>query len=274
MALTLTYPAGGALVVGGTGNVGEGIVRQMALAGVPLYFTYRGEAGRDGESRSLHLERELRDGGFDVTRTKMDFSDAAAIRSVIQAVVKKTGRLHSVMCGAGATVPFRKMVDFTPEEVDRFFAYDALANFRLYREAVLEMRRSGGGSITVCTTMANTRVLDYDGISAASKGAVESISKQIAAEEGRHGIRCNAVAMGWTSAGTMDEVIATLPELTREPETEVEMVSHLLRNHAVRTRLGRNSSPEEAGNLFAFLASDQGAFITGQTIVFDGGITL
>lgn len=274
MALNLTFPAGGALVVGGTGRVGEGIARQLAKAGVPLFFTYRG-LSEASEEKARAIEAGLREAGADVTRIKLDFTDAGAIRGVIDAVEAKHGRLHSVLCGAAPEVPFRKMADFTPEEVDVFFAEDALAHVRLYREAVLAMRGTGGGSITVCTTMANTRIIDYDGISAVSKASVESLSKQIAAEEGLHGIRCNTVAIGWTADEGMEQTLALLPRLEgREPESYVEMLSHILHSHHDRSRLKRNSTPEDAGNLFAFLASEQASFVTGQSIVFDGGITL
>jgi NAD(P)-dependent dehydrogenase (short-subunit alcohol dehydrogenase family) len=270
MALTLSYPAGGALIIGGTGRVGEGITRQMALASVPLVFTYGGRS----EARAAALEAELRASGHDVTRQQLDFRNEAAIRHVIQSVADRHGRLHSLLCAGGPEVPFAKMADFKPEEIDRFFEYDALAHFRLYREAVLAMRETGGGSITVCTTIANTRIIDYDGISAISKAAVESISKQIAAEEGPYGIRCNTVQISWTAPETMAETLQHLPRPDKAPETYTEMMADMLNNHFDRSRLKRNSRPEEAGFLFAFLASDQAAYLTGQSLVFDGGITL
>lgn len=274
MSLNLTFPAGGALVVGGTGRVGEGIVRQLAQAGVPVTFAYRG-LSEGSRAKAEAIEAELRGAGHKVNRVQLDFTDAGDIRKAIGIAIERNGRLHSVLCGGAPEVPFRKMVDFEPEEVDRFFFEDALAHFRLYREAVLEMRGSGGGSITVCTTMANSRVIDYDGISAASKAAVDSFCRQIAAEEGEHGIRCNTVAIGWTAAEPMDETLAMLPKVEgREPQSYEDMLSLMLHSHHQRSRLKRNSTPTEAGALFAFLASDQAAFITGQSVIFDGGITL
>jgi NAD(P)-dependent dehydrogenase (short-subunit alcohol dehydrogenase family) len=270
MALTLSYPDGGALIIGGTGRVGEGITRQMAKADVPLVFTHGGRS----EARAIALERELREAGHDVTRQQLDFRDAAAIAQAIQSVVDRHGRLHSLLCGGSPEVPFAKMADFKPEEIDRFFEYDALAHFRLYREAVLAMRQTGGGSITVCTTIANSRIIDYDGISAISKAAVESISKQIAAEEGAYGIRCNTVQISWTAAEKMEETLQHLPRPDKTPETYTEMMASMLNDHWDRSRLKRNSQPEEAGFLFAFLASDQASYLTGQSLVFDGGITL
>lgn len=274
MTLALSYPAGGALVIGGTGRIGEGIARQMAKAGVPLIFTHRGGSAASRE-KAAAIKADLQAQGHDVDSVVMDFTDAAAIRDAMTQVVERHGRLHSVLCGAAPEVPFRKMADFLPEEIDVFFAEDALAHFRLFREAVLIMRQSGGGSITACATIANTRVVDYDGISAASKAAVDSFCRQIAAEEGLHKIRCNTVGIAWTAAETMADTLAMLPKQPGKiPESYQDMLTEMLHGHHHNSRLKRNSSPQEAGDLFAFLASDQAAFITGRSIMFDGGITL
>ena len=275
MAFTLTYPSGGALIVGGTGRVGEGIVRQMAKTDVPLVFTYRGAEGSNGEQKSLELERELQQAGHDVTRLKLDFSDQQAIHDAIGLVVSKTGRIHSVMCAGGPEVPFDRLADLETADLDKFIKLDVLSHYRLYRESVQAMRKTGGGSITVCTTMANTRVFNFLGLSSSAKGAVEAFSKQIAAEEGIHNIRSNAVRIGWVSQDTLESVDAMLPPApTSPPKGYMEMLSHLLRGHMAKTKIQRIADPEEAGSLFAFLASDQASYITGQSIVFDGGISL
>lgn len=160
MSITLTYPEGGALIVGGTGTVGEGVVRRLSAAGVPLIYW---------------------------------------------------------------------------------------------------------------------RVVDYDGISATSKAAIDSLTRQIAAEEGINGIRCSAVAIGWVDTRSLEEAQAHLSTLTPPPGVEQRDNEHfrsLMELLISGARLRRNAKPHEAGDLFAFLASDQASYITGRTIVFDGGTTL
>jgi NAD(P)-dependent dehydrogenase (short-subunit alcohol dehydrogenase family) len=275
MPITLTYPTGGVLVVGGTGRVGGGVVRRMAAADVPVIFTYRGGNGRDGDVRSAALEQELRDKGHDVTRYRLDLSDTSAIDAAMEAVVAKTGRLLSVMCTAGPVVPFRKMVEFTSEEVEQFYQGDIFAYFRLYRSAVRIMRQSGGGSLIGTTTMANVRVVDDDGISATSKAAIDSLTRQIAAEEGIHGIRANSVGIGIVLEESIEEIKAAFPKPgSGPPTTREERRGLLLSQIYERSRLRRIAPPEEAGDLFAFLASNQAANITGQMFLFDGGITI
>lgn len=273
MPLTLSFPTGGALVIGGTGNVGQGIVRQLARASVPVLFTYRGSDSASVE-RAEALVASMHGEGLDVRCKKADWTAAGAVEDAIEDVKAACGRVHSIFCAAGPPVPFRRMVDFTVEETERFITEDAFAINRLVRASVHEMRQSGGGSITICTTMANDRVLDFDGLSAVSKGAVESLCRQVAAEEGLRGIRLNTVGVAWISEKSIEQVLPMLPEISLYPETPAEMSAHLLKSHARRSRIGRNAKPDEAGFIFAFLASDQAAYITGQRLLFDGGVTL
>lgn len=270
MALTLTYPDGGALVVGGTGRLGEGIVRQLAVAGVPQIFTYVGN-----EAKASQLEAELRGAGHQVTAVKMDSEDQASIDAAIERVVKDYGRLHTVAIGAGVPVRFAKMADFPVETLERFFAADAMGYFRVFKAAIAVMRQSGGGSIVAVSTVATKRVIVFDGISPFSKGSVDAMVRQLAFEEAENNIRVNAVAIGWIEKLTRAEVRAMIPEgLPDKYETQIDMARGILDQMEGLVRFGRPGTLEEGGNLVAFLASDQASFLTGQIIDFDGGATL
>lgn len=275
MTLTLSFPPGGALVAGGTGRVGAGVVRQLARAGVPVLFTHRGLPATPAAGRAEALASELKAAGFEVVHQRMDFSEPQTIQAVVSAVIERWGRLHSVISGAGYQVPFGKIADFPTEDIEAHYQGDFFGHARLYREAILHMRKSGGGSLASCTTIANRRVIDFDGVSATAKAALESLTRQIAAEEGPNGIRCNCVGIGWVAEESLAQTREQLPAATANPPaTPMEMAISLTRQMIGRTRLPRFSLPEEAGNLFAFLASDQASYITGQAIDFDGGMSL
>ncbi|MDB5583626.1 MAG: family oxidoreductase [Bradyrhizobium sp.] len=269
MAITLTYPEGGALVTGGTGRVGEGIVRQLSLAGVPLVFTYRGSAARAHE-----LESELRTAGHRVWAQPMDMEDITSVQQALDRVVAECGRLSTVACGAGVTVGFNKIADFAVAEIERFVNGDALGYYRIFHAAIPMLRASGGGSIITCTTIATRRVIAYDGISPFSKGSVDALVRQVAAEEAGHNIRCNSVAIGWVESRTIAEVRAQTPPAPAEPKTEIDRMIVLMNQMLDIVRLGRPCTPEEAGNVFAFLASNQASYVTGQSIALDGGALL
>lgn len=266
MAIQLTFPNGAALVAGGTGTVGEGIVRRFAAADVPTYFTYLSSA-----EPARALEAELRSTGAEVTAVRMDLADSAAIDAVLADAVARHGRLHSVACAAGARVPFNRMADFTAEEVGRYFAGDALTYFRLFQRAIPVLRAGGGGSLTACTTIALRRHIKFDGVSPFSKGAVEALARQLAAEEGEHGIRVNTVPIGWVTEAAPAELIE---RLSQDPGPQAKMLVELMEQLTGLIRLGRPAKLAEAGDLFVFLASDQAAYITGQSIALDGGATL
>jgi NAD(P)-dependent dehydrogenase (short-subunit alcohol dehydrogenase family) len=269
MALTLTFPTGCALVAGGTGSVGQGVTRRLAQAGVPVIFTYR-----SGEERAIAFERELRADGLDATRCQMDLGDVASIDAAIAVALAKGGRLHTVAYAAGPSIPFDNLADLAPAAAEKFFVDDAMGCYRLFHSALPHLRKGGGGSLLTCTTIALKRVIVYDGISPFSKGAVDALVRQLAAEEAQHGIRCNAVAIGWVSPQSLDEMLAQLPPVKAEPIAWEEKLAVLIEQLRGLVRMGRPAVPDEAGNLFAFLASDQAAYITGQSIAFDGGATL
>jgi len=136
---------------------------------------------------------------------------------------------------------------------------------------VKAMRASGGGSIILSTTIANRRVVDLDGLSPFSKGAIEALVRQVAAEEAGFNIRCNAVPISWTADESAEEQITLISAM---PSPDREHAVTIIRQMEGGTRMGRPCHTAESGYLFAFLASDQASFITGQSITADGGFSL
>ena len=270
MAITLTYPDGGALVTGGTGRLGEGIVRQFAKAGVPQVFTYLGS-----EARAQALADELSGDGHKVIAMRMDAEDDASVQAALDRVVSEYGRLHTVAVGAGVPVSFAKMADFSVETIEKFVAGDAMGYFRLFKAAIAIMRKSGGGAIVGCSTVATKRVIEFDGISPFSKGSLDALVRQLAFEEAENGIRVNAVAIGWIDRMPVEQAREFIPAGRPDTiETQMDMTRAILDQMEGLVRFHRPGTLEEGGNLVAFLASDQASFLTGQIIDFDGGATL
>lgn len=267
MPLFLTYPEGAALIAGGTGHVGEGSMRRLVEAGVPVVFTYN-----RGADRARALEAELRAAGHNVHAVQMALTDGASIDAAIARTEELgNGRMHTVISAGGPLMPFARIADVAEPALEQFIDEDSLGAFRLLSRAVRAMRQTGGGSLTACTTIANFRVVDFDGVSPFSKGSVEALVRQIAAEEADAGIRCNAVPVSWVFDATAEEQIAQMQDL---PEPGRSHVIALIRQLAAQTRLRRPADILEAGNLFAFLASDQASYVTGQSVRLDGGFSL
>lgn len=272
MTIQLTFPDGGALVAGGTGSVGAGVVEGLVRAGVPVLFTYLGGEGRDSEAKAAALTAQLSGVGGQVRARQMDMREAASVEAALDELEDWTGRVHTVITASGAPVPFAKLADFTPEQVDEFMAGDALSYFRLFRAAVHRMRKSGGGSIGCTSTIDVGKLALNNGCSGMSKGAVESMIRHLAAEEAMAGIRANSVRICWVSDGSFADAESwLLPESGKQPESYLEHASAVVRSHMAGIRMQRPCTTREVGDVFAFLASDQASYLTGQTIKLDGG---
>jgi 3-oxoacyl-[acyl-carrier protein] reductase len=109
-------------------------------------------------------------------------------------------------------------------------------------------------------------------MSALSKGSVDALVRQVAAEEAENGIRCNCVAFGWVETRTGGKARAETPNAPpKMPSNEAERITVTMHQFFDIVRMGRPVTPEEAGDTFAFLASNQGKHLTGQVLALDGG---
>lgn len=272
MPITLTYPDGGALMAGGTGSIGHGVVEGLCRAGVPVLFTYFGGNGRNSEEKANALLERLTQAGYAVRARRMDMRDPADIEAALDELEAWTGRVHTVATTAGAPVPFAKTGDYAPEQLEEFFAGDGMAYFKLFRGAIQRMRKSGGGSITCTTTIDVGKLALYNGASGMSKGAVEALVRHIAVEEAPANIRANYVRIGWVGPTTFADHQDWLEApVGREPETQAEMLASIGRSHMAGMAVKRPGTLKEVGDVFAYLASDQASYLTGQCLKMDGG---
>ena len=190
-----------------------------------------------------------------------DVSDPAQVRDYTDHTVERWGRLDVVFNNAGVNLPgvFHEASD---EVIDRTLAVNVRGPIYGCRYAIPHMLRGGGGSL-INTSSVNGLVAEpFLAIYAASKGAVIMLSKGIALDYVKQGIRCNAIAPGWVDTpinyahaellGGLDKVYATIDSF--QP-------------------IGRPGEPREIANVALFLASDESSFVTGTVLVADGAMT-
>ena len=190
-----------------------------------------------------------------------DIADAAQVRAYTDGTVERWGRLDVAFNNAGVNLPgvFHEASD---EVIDRTLDVNVKGTMYGCRYAIPHMLRQGGGSL-INTTSVNGLVAEpFLTVYAASKGAIVMLSKGIALDYARQGIRCNALAPGWVDTpinyahaellGGLDHVYATIDSF--QP-------------------VGRPGEPREIANVALFLASDESSFVTGTVIVADGGMT-
>lgn len=270
MAIELSFPRDGAVVVaGGSGVIGGPVVERFVQAGVPVVFSYLGNRTRADEVVSQMRSRYAKP----VVACQADLRRDDDVLSLLALAERQHGRIHTMIYTAGPALEFTPVRELPPDQLERFLLADTMCCYRLFHHALSRMAVSGGGSLVACATMANRRVIDNDALSAMPKAAVESLVRQIAAEEGANGIRCNAIAVGWIRgwAKTFDEARGALAQMPAELEAKVRpMIEQMIS----LIRMQRPGSGAQAADLIAYLASDQAAYVTGQTVAVDGGASL
>ena len=190
-----------------------------------------------------------------------DVSVAAQVKAYTDATVDRWGALHVVFNNAGVNLPgvFHEATD---EVIDRTLNVNVKGCIYGCRYAIPYMLRGGGGSLINTTSVNGIVAEPFLAIYATSKGAIVMLSKGIALDYAKQGIRCNALAPGWVDTpinyahaemlGGLQEVYATIDSF--QP-------------------IGRPGEPREIANVALFLASDEASFVTGAVIVADGGMT-
>ncbi len=246
-----------ALVTGGSGGIGRASVLELAKEGADVAVQYH--RGKDRAEDILVQVRKLGRRGVAVPA---DVSDASACHQLVRAAVQSLGRVDIVVCFAGH--PFREeewykpFEDLTPAEIRRPIDIDLLGTTFVAQAAAPIMAQQNRGSIIL---IGSTPAITGDTVGVpylVAKAGILALGRALAQLYGPKGVRVNALALGSiastaTRRGTRDGDRKVLAE---EPA------------------LKRWGMPEEVARVVAFLASDDAAYITGQTIVVDGGYAL
>ena len=248
---------GCALVVGGSGGLGLSVVRMLAARGSSVALTYRSHA--DAGEAAVDAARSW---GVAASAHQLDVTDASGCAAVVAGVVAAYGGLHTLVHAAGPHVPMKHLSSVSPAELSAQLAEDAAGFFNVVHPALPHLRATEG-SVVAITTAATARFPVRDGLSSAPKGAVEALVRGLAAEEGRFGVRVNAVGPGMLTDGMAARLISS-------GELSEEALAIARRNIPLR-RFGNATDIAEA---VCFLASDRAGFISGQKLDVDGGYSV
>ncbi len=246
-----------ALVTGGSGGIGRAAVMALAEEGadVALQFNRGKEAADSTVARVQKIGRR----GIAV---QADVADANACQRFVNATIRSLARIDIVACFAGH--PFREeewykpFAELTPEEIQRPIAIDLLGSAYIAQAAAPSMAKQGHGSIIL---VGSTPALTGDTVGIPylmAKGGILALSRALAQVYGPSGIRVNALALGSIATEATKQA-------TRPADREALAMEPALR---------RWGTPEEVARVVVFLASDDASYITGQTIVVDGGYAL
>jgi len=245
---------GAALVVGGSGGLGLAIVRMLARRGSAVALTYRTHP-----EAAEAAAASAREWGVKASAHELDQMSDEAAADVVTAVAEEHSGLHTLVYAAGPHVPMAHLSSVAPSTMAAQLAADASGFFNVVQPALPHLRHTQG-SIVAVTTAATARYPSRDGLSSAPKAAVEALVRALAAEEGRFGVRVNAVGPGMLTDGMAARLISS-------GDLSPDALDVARRNIPLR-RFGNATDVAEA---VCFLASDRAAFISGQKLDVDGG---
>lgn len=253
----MRYLGKAAVVTGGSKGIGEGCARVFCAEGGLVAILARGKDA--GESLAAELSRM---GPGRAVYIPCDVADAEQLKRAIDRAAAEFGRIDCLINNAGWHPPATTIDDTRLEDLDNLIRMNFVSTFAGCKFALPYLRQTKGTIINMSSMVA---LLGQEHSSAycSTKGAQLSLTKALAVELGREGIRVNAILPGNVDTPLMRDWAATLPD----PQSALARVAAL-------QVFGRMATGEEIGKIALFLATDDSSFLTGQAIEAEGGASL
>jgi len=246
-------------ITGASSGVGEGMATVFHREGADLIISARREAELE------RVKATCADGPGNVHIVPFDIADAGQREEAAREVLGQFERIDVLVNNAGYGPPFaREQMDRTA--MRHVFDVNLLSGMQLIAELTPTMREQGGGRIINILASTVYNPIPNLALSGATRMGVVAYSKSLADEVGRDGILVNNVCPGSILS---DRMLSNVASRANELGITVE---EALEIRAKETALGRAGEPVELANLVAFLASDKSTYITGTTILVDGGL--
>ena len=240
-----------ALVTGGGRGIGRAICLELAARGATVIVNYnRSTAAAD------EVVAEIESAGGNAKSIQTDVSDAEQVADMFKAIVSEFGAIDILVNNAGMTRDNVIMM-MKPDDFDAVIETNLRSCWLCCKTAARTMMRKRSGSIINITSVVGIAGNGGQTNYAASKAGIIGLTKSLAKEVATRGIRVNAVAPGFVET----DMTAGLSDDIREKAIEA-------------IPLSRMGAPQDIAKAVAFLASEDAAYITGQTLVVDGGMVM
>jgi len=244
-----------AIVAGaGWGGIGGATALRLAREGAQVVVN-----SVRREEKLQETVARIKEAGGEAVAVMGNVADESTWQALVRAALDNYGKITTLVHNASGTA-VKKAIDITHEEWDRGLATTLTGPWLGCKYCIPEMIRAGGGAIVFISTVNSIITNPNFALYGAAKAGLNALGRSIAVDYGRAGIRCNSIAPGriagerhaqWVPVGSLEE-----------------------RANRDCYPVGRYGRPEDIANAALFLASDEAEFVTGITMVVDGGLTL
>jgi NAD(P)-dependent dehydrogenase (short-subunit alcohol dehydrogenase family) len=244
-----------AIITGAAGGIGDATARALSERGASLALVDLDEAGLAAVDERLSSGERI--------RIPADVTDSTQINRAVETTLTELGHVDILINNAGMISP-APILETSEEMWDRLLRVNVTSQFLFTKRVVPEMQQRGGGAIVNLSSVNGLVGIPNTSAYSAAKAAVIGLTRCLANELSGDDIRVNAICPG--------SIDTAMPQsfLARFPESERAAVEVTFFDRQLTKRYG---TPEEVGDLIAFLASPQSSFITGAAIPIDGGWT-
>ena len=243
-----------ALITGASRGIGRAIAVEFARLGSDVVLVGRDRGSLEETAGECAAERP----GASAEVVLGDVADQRAVEAAVSTAVERFGRLDFAIANAGQSID-GLILRLKPEVIDQLLDVNLKSAFYLCSAVAKPMMKQRSGSIVLISSIIGLIGNAGQSAYAATKAGLIGLGKSAAKELGSRNIRVNAVAPGFIETAMTEK----LPEAAKEA----------LRGQIERSALGRAGTPRDVAGVVAFLCSDAAAYVTGQTIVVDGGLS-
>ena len=249
-----------ALVTAASKGLGRAVALRLAQEGARVVICARNKTRVDETGAEIEAAT-----GCSVLALPADVSDPAAADSLVQATIERFGRIDVLAINAGGPPP-GQFLDFTPTDWEKAVQLTLMSAVRLCYAAAPPMKAQGAGSILAVTSITVKQPLPNLILSNSLRLGVTGLVKTLADELAPYGVRVNAICPGWTRTSRVEQLLQDRANRnSTTPDKEAAKI-------AAAIPLGRMGTPEEFAAAAAFLVSPAASYVTGVSLLVDGGM--
>lgn len=244
------------IVTGGGSGIGQAVCRQAARKGARVVIVNR--TAQKGEDAAKEITHE----GFDAIAIQGDVSSEKDIQRIVVETLSRYGKID-VLINSAAVCPQVRLTELSLEQWNNVISNNLTSVFLFCREVIPHMLQAGGGNIVNVSSVHALSTFEGYSAYAASKGGIVSLTRAIALDYAKQNIRVNTVLPGAVQTPMLESSIKNLDT----PRDQI------MQSWNEAQPLGRVGTPDEIAAVILFAASQENSFMTGATLVSDGGMT-